>query len=152
MVVEKIISGGQTGADMGGLIAGKILKINTGGTAPPNWMTEEGAKPTLRSWGLTEGGPDPTGYTKRTKKNIIDSDGTLLMGNTSSPGSSLTKRLCLTLLKPYIVNPDPTSLKTWLEIFGIKVLNVAGNRESKNPGIQDKTIHLLKEVLGNDNT
>ncbi len=42
MMVRKIISGGQTGADRGGLLAGEALKIETGGTAPPIFMTELG--------------------------------------------------------------------------------------------------------------
>lgn len=33
-MVTKIISGGQTGADMGGLLAGELLHIPTGGTCP----------------------------------------------------------------------------------------------------------------------
>lgn len=42
MTLRKIISGGQTGADQGGLRAGRLLHLETGGTAPHNWMTEQG--------------------------------------------------------------------------------------------------------------
>ena len=46
-LVWKVISGGQTGADHAGLRAAKDSGINTGGTAPRNFMTEEGSKPEL---------------------------------------------------------------------------------------------------------
>ncbi len=40
--VVRIISGGQTGADRAGLEAGKLLGVATGGTAPANFLTENG--------------------------------------------------------------------------------------------------------------
>ena len=151
MTVRKIISGGQTGADIGGLLAGKFLGLETGGTAPPNFMTERGSNWALKKvFGLEEGDPDPKVYPKRTLQNVLNSDGTLILGNTNSPGTTLTINNCRRKNKPFLCNPLPDSLKVWLETFGIQILNVAGNRESKNPGIQHKTVQLLKEVLGND--
>ena len=59
-MLAKIISGGQTGADTGGLLAGKRLGIKTGGTAPPRFMTDAGTNYALHlSFGLVEGEPDP---------------------------------------------------------------------------------------------
>lgn len=147
-MIKKIISGGQTGADRGGLLAGKLLGIETGGTAPPNFMTELGTCLELRdTFGLVEGEYDPRTYPKRTKRNIKDSDGTLLMGIIHSPGSRLTLRYCQELEKPWIINPTPLDLKEWLDTYKIEVLNVAGNRESKNPGIEKETILLLRSTL-----
>lgn len=148
MAVEKIISGGQTGADRGGLIAGGTLGIETGGTAPPGFITEKGSDPSLRLYGLVEGKPDPKTYPKRTRRNVKDSDGTLLMGNAESPGSRLTLGCCVDLEKPWIMNPIPSELSRWLIANSIKILNVAGNRESKTPGIQSRTVDLLCEALG----
>jgi len=148
MTIRKIISGGQTGADRGGLLAGELLGIETGGTAPPGFGTEKGPDPTLKDLGLVEGEPDPKIYPKRTRRNVEDSDGTLLMGETNSPGSRLTLRYCVDLRKPWIINPTPSDLKWWLTTYNIEVLNVAGNRESKNPGIQKETFTLLYSVLG----
>ena len=147
MTVEKIISGGQTGADMGGLIAGRSLGLQTGGTAPPNFMTEKGPNITLKAYGLTEGRPDPKIYPKRTLENVKNSDGTIILGNTTSPGSKLTITFCRKLNRPFILNPDVDTLKRWLQMLKITILNVAGNRESKNPGIQHKTAQLLIDVL-----
>ena len=148
MKVRKIVVGGQAGADRGGLIAGQLLKLETGGTAPPNFMTELGTCLELRdTYGLVEGGYDRRVYPKRTRRNIEDSDGTLLMGNTSSPGSRLTLRLCQELGKPRIENPTPSELKAWLDTNDVEVLNVAGNRESRTPGIEKVTTSLLCSVL-----
>ncbi len=148
-MVKKIISGGQTGADRGGLVAGKFLDIETGGTAPPRFMTETGPNFSLKtSFGLVEGEPDLEVYPKRTCRNVKDSDGTLLMGDTNSPGSKLTLKYCRELNKPSIINPTPSDLSWWLVAYKIEVLNVAGNRESKNPGIEEETISLLCITLG----
>ena len=147
MKVSKIISGGQTGADQGGLEAGKVLGIETGGTAPPNFLTEDGPNPSLlKKYGLVEGPPDPSKYPKRTKLNVKDSSGTVIFGNTGSPGSKLTVRYCLQYNKPFILNPTSRSLRHWIEENNIVVLNVAGNRETKSPGIHKRVKSILLEL------
>ena len=142
-MLKKITSGGQTGADRGGLLAGKALRLETGGTAPHNFITERGIDDSLRDFGLIEGEYDPKIYPKRTKANVRDSDGTLLMVDIGSPGSRLTLRLCKELDKPYVINPVPLILKEWATRLNIETLNVAGNRESKTPGIEQETFDLL---------
>ncbi|KKN78687.1 hypothetical protein LCGC14_0347540 [marine sediment metagenome] len=148
MYPSKIISGGQTGADMAGLEAAAALELETGGTAPYNWMTEDGyKKPLLVSYGLVAGPYDPRTYPIRTKLNVQDSDGTLLTGNSSSPGSRLTRRYCIQEGKPWTENPTPENLRAWLRINAVHILNVAGNRESRNPGIFASTVKLLLETI-----
>lgn len=149
MSLRKIISGGQTGADQGGLVAGKKLLLETGGTAPYNWMTDEGPFLELEShFGLVAGPYDRAVYPIRTKRNVEDSDGTVLFGRMSSPGSKMTIRFCKDFGKPHIVNPNARVLKRFVEINNIEVLNVAGNRESKNPGIAGSTTNLIVEAFG----
>ena len=48
MFLTKIISGGQTGADYGALLAAHALGLETGGWAPKGWRTEDGPKPVTR--------------------------------------------------------------------------------------------------------
>ena len=147
-MIEKIISGGQTGADQGGLFAGLKLGIPTGGTAPPNFMTDTGPeREFLSSFGLVEGVPDPKTYPKRTRKNVIDSDGTVLFGNLSSPGTRLTINYCKALNKPYTENPTPSQLQDFIVYNHIKILNVAGNRERTNPGITKRVTDIIVEAL-----
>lgn len=54
-MIEKIVSGGQTGADQGGLEAAEELGIPTGGWAPAGYYTEQGKHKTLPNRS-TEGG------------------------------------------------------------------------------------------------
>ncbi len=146
--VTKIISGGQTGADQGGLDAGRLLGIKIGGTAPPKFKTEYGCSPELlKRYGLVEGEYDPRIYPKRTRKNVADSDGTVLFGNVASSGSRLTIRCCEELDKPFVVNPASWQLWNWVVEKDIHTLNVAGNRESKNRGIYETTRDTIFEAL-----
>ncbi len=159
MTVTKIISGGQTGADQGGLAAGKCLGLETGGTAPPKFWTEKGPNPELLEgiFGLVEGLPDPKLYPKRTERNVLDSNGTVLFGNKESSGSKLTDRFCQRHERPLYWFLDPKthadlpwgleSFRFWIDQNNISILNVAGNRESKNPGIHEAVRDFLVKAL-----
>lgn len=154
MSVRKIISGGQTGADQGGLVAGRKLGLETGGTAPKGFRTATGDDPRLASLGLVEHTSDK--YPPRTKCNVRDSDGTLVIGRHSSPGSKLTIKLCAELRKPCFLLPwlsgqeevlDPADFKKWIEDNNIETLNVAGNGEGGNQGIGRVTVDFLVDAL-----
>lgn len=146
--LEKIISGGQTGADMGGLLAGRDLGLETGGTAPRGWVTDAGRNPDLQLFGLIEGPPDPRTYVIRTLCNVVNSDATLVFGRTDSPGVRLTLRFCREQRRPALVNPEtPERLLAWLASGNVYVLNVAGNRERLNPGIERRTRDFLVGAL-----
>ena len=146
--LTKIISGGQTGADQGGLLAGKELEgIETGGTAPNGFRTELGSSINLLRdyFGLRES--DRIDYSSRTRDNVRDSDGTAVFGDANSVGTTLTVQTCIYTSKPYIINPDERELLNWAIEHEIKILNVAGNRESKNPGIQERVRATLVEAF-----
>ena len=131
---QKIISGGQTGADLGGLVGARRVGIPTGGTAPKGYRTDAGPQPeVLRAFGLVEHAS--AAYPPRTRCNVLDSDATALFGRLSSPGCTLTIGLCRRFRKPYIENPLPEELRRYVLVNRIGVLNVAGNRERTNPGI-----------------
>jgi hypothetical protein len=84
-MLTKVISGGQTGADQGGLRAAQAAGIATGGWAPKGWLTEspdgrrDVATPQLADFGLVEC-PEP-GYPARTAANARESDGTPWFGD-----------------------------------------------------------------------
>ena len=151
-MITKVISGMQTGADQGGLYGAKDAGISTGGTAPQSYYTEIGPdKKTAELFGLTE--CRVFGYPARTKINVADSDGTLIIGNIASPGCRLTKRLAAELGKPCysVVYPRNQQISVdevaaWLDLYSIQVLNVAGNRESTNRGIFKFTRSFIKEL------
>ena len=154
--VRKIISGGQTGADIGALSAARALGIETGGIAPRGWLTEDGPQESLlRRFGLTECEED--GYPARTRQNIALSDGTLLIGPYESGGSKLTCDIAIQTSKPLFhveYPPDNdddkrriSEFRQWLEHHDIRTLNVAGNRESQSPGIAEFTRNFLLHAL-----
>jgi hypothetical protein len=152
----KVISGGQTGADQGGLVGAQRAGCITGGTAAPGFRTERGFEDVedLKKFGLVEGEPDPKVYPKRTKRNVLDSDGTVLFGK-SSPGYNQTLRYCKTNSKAYIENPTSDLLADWMTRNAINVLNVAGNRESVTRGIfytANKTVYEALKILEERNS
>lgn len=143
-MIKKIISGGQTGADMGGLLAAKELGLETGGTAPRNYNTEEGRNWKLKTiYGLIAKGT----YPARTYDNVSDSDATVIFGRITSQGSRLTLRYCNSLHKPFIHNPGVIAFYRFITDNKVEVLNVAGNRESHHPGIEEKVRAYLVEAL-----
>lgn len=159
-LIEKIISGGQTGADMGGLLAGRELGIPTGGYAPRGWKTERRRQEEwLKSFNLEEW--KPFGYAARTQANVILCDATIIFGNIHSPGSLLTSKYCKSNRKSLYIQffskygsisiekllADSQKFRLYLAQQPIGVLNVAGNRESKNPGIEDFTRRFLINAL-----
>jgi len=150
-MIKKIISGGQTGADQGGLEAAKILGISTGGQAPKDFRTENGYAPEFEMlYSLEES--NSVEYTPRTRFNVINSDGTVIFGDLFSSGSKLTKEICKENRKPYFTVEEPNEhfcvlFKEWIRRNKIEVLNVAGNRESKNPGLQKKVREFLIKVF-----
>lgn len=150
---QKIISGGQTGADTGGLLAARELGIVSGGTAPRCWLSENGPRESeLRAFGLLECAED--GFPARTRRNVLDSNGTLLVGRYRTGGSHLTYDVARELGKPlfHISFPERRDrmeeFRRWLKENDIVVLNVAGNRESQSPGIGEFTRDFLVTALG----
>jgi hypothetical protein len=145
-MITKIISGGQTGADEGGLAAGKALKLETGGVAPKGFRTETGPNPALKEmYGLTE--HQDFNYKPRTIENVKNSTGTVWFGNEFSPGGKLTIGTCKKFGKPYSINPSKLTLIKWINWNNIITLNVAGNRESTNPGLYERVKNFLIMVL-----
>lgn len=97
-MLNKIVSGGQAGADQAGLRAARAAGIETGVWAPKGWTTEKGEAPWLADYGLAEC-PTP-GYPPRTEANARDSDATLWFGRTNSSGYKTTTDACRKHGKP----------------------------------------------------
>jgi hypothetical protein len=148
MKLKKIISGGQTGADLGGLHAAKILGLETGGFIPKGFLTEDGPNPSLAEFGIVE--TSSKDYPIRTKMNVQYADATIIFSPSFSRGSALTEKLAKASGKPYLLIKDLNSESDCVtKVFEFLVkhspttINIAGNRESKSPGIQKKVIKIL---------
>jgi hypothetical protein len=150
-MIKKLISGGQTGADISIVAVGSRLGIPTGGIVPKGWKTEQGPAPELERFGFTESDSDD--YADRTRRNIEQSDATLILAaDPASDGTRLTIDHADRVGKPFLViDPfEPTAVVTigeWLNLVQPAVLNVAGNRESKSPGIALRAGEVLDAAL-----
>src|SRR3954468_5873601 len=92
-MIERVISGFQTGADQAGIRAARAHGIPTGGAMPKGFLTEDGPRPEFAEiYGAVE---LPTAsYPDRTEQNVRDSDGTLWFGDWHSPGGRATLDAC----------------------------------------------------------
>ena len=150
-MIQKIISGGQTGADRAGIDAAIELNIEYGGWVPKGKKAEDGIVPEKYTK-LQEMIRD--GYPERTEQNVIDSDGTVIFGyGKLTTGSALTRKLAKQYKKPYlhidldIVKEPVPVIKDWVIEWDIKILNVAGRKASKAPEIYGVVKDIIKQVL-----
>lgn len=153
-LLERIISGGQTGADRGGLEAALALGIPVGGTCPRGRRAEDGRVPDR--YPLKE--HDSPEYAPRTLSNVLAADTTIVFYQAHLElGSGLTvhraaehKKPCCPLRVDGV--EDSTLAFAQLRPFLLRirelvgrpfVLNVAGNRESRAPGIEARTKSII---------
>ena len=163
--ITRIISGGQTGADRGGLDAAIYCDVPHGGWCPKGRKAEDGVIPAQYQLQETTSGD----YLRRTEQNVIDSDATVVFTLGPLSGGSLrTVEFAHGHEKPWFhLNVDQTSrekavklIVDWLEGRADYdhdeytaqppkdcVLNVAGSRESKADGIQQLVMAIMVDVL-----
>ena len=166
--IKKVISGGQTGVDTLFLQTAQSNNITTGGTAPPKYLrddvsTPERRKKFLKEFGLVEGEPDPSIYTKRTMKNVDDADGTIAFmprlstGTSKTIGYAQTRRWIARTTskddgkKPILVIKDlqnkeqvVNDIQDFVEKNNLKVINGAGPRERN---LKQEEITKIKSIL-----
>jgi Circularly permutated YpsA SLOG family len=134
-LLERIVSGGQTGVDRGALDAALALDFPCGGWCPAGRLAEDGPIPERYPVVELAGGD----YRARTRKNVQDSDGTLILAFGAPAGGTLeTLRDCLRFRKPHLVVDASTASADaaagrallFVQENAIRVLNVAGPRET----------------------
>jgi hypothetical protein len=155
-MLERVISGGQTGADQAGLAAAKACGIPTGGWMPKGFLTTAGPAPELAAgYGLKE---HSGGYADRTGANVRDADATIrFAASFQTYGERCTLRWLREHGKPYldvdIATPPPhQEVADWLVANRVRVLNVAGNvgpkgKRAKAAGITAFVTAYLVEVF-----
>jgi hypothetical protein len=157
VLLRKIISGGQTGADRAGLDFAIEVGVEHGGAVPRGRMAEDG--PIAQRYRITELSSDS--YEVRTRQNVWDSDGTAIftLAPAISGGTKLTLDYASEIRKPFLhihngnVRNDLNTLmraaerlRSFIESNNIEILNVAGSRESGEPGIYTFTLDLLRAL------
>jgi hypothetical protein len=152
--LRKIVSGGQTGVDRAALDWALASGVPCGGWCPLGRWAEDG--PIDMRYPLRETpGADPA---QRTEWNIRDSDGTLIvtLARRMSGGTLLTAGLARRLARPllHLAKADSPaaeqaeSLRQFIGQHEIRVLNVAGPRESGEPGVGEFVAGLLEAAFG----
>jgi hypothetical protein len=150
----RIVSGGQTGVDRAALDVALENGITCGGWIPRGRRAEDGvldARYPLRE-------TSSPAYAERTRRNVHDSNGTLVLcRGEPTGGTALTVACARDLRRPLRIvdlaerdlagEADPESVRDWLARHRIAVLNVAGPRESGCPGIYDEAAAFLRRVL-----
>jgi len=147
--VTRIISGGQTGVDRAALDVALALGIPCGGWCPKGRRAEDGVIPA--HYPLTE--TTSKDYRVRTRRNVRDSDGTLILSRGPlSGGSALTRKLAKEMDKLFLVvdlaqRPRASEVRVWIASNNIHTLNVAGPRESNQSGIYLQAKKFLRQIL-----
>ena len=153
MKLRKIITGGQTGADQGALAACVQIGFPYGGWIPKGRRTEKGKVPAryrMRQHRSRH-------YPPRTEKNVVDSDGTVIFTYGKPDGGSLltidfAKQHGKPCLKVDLNRPHEAAVAKvvrWVKrnLPDDAVLNVAGSRRSKAPGIHRAVKKAMRDVL-----
>lgn len=144
-MVEKVVSGGQTGVDRAALDTALERGISIGGWCPKGRRAEDGSIPArypLKETPLEK-------YAQRTAWNVRDSDATLvLLGAEPVGGTLLTLEEAREQGRPHLVvrlgkESRGEEAKEWLSAEKARVLNVAGPRESEEPGIYERARSFL---------
>jgi hypothetical protein len=153
MNLSKIVSGGQTGADRAALDAAIEANFRTGGWVPAGRFAEDGV---ISPHYLNLKETPSTDVSERTRRNVLDSDATLIVFHGSiAGGTKLTWEYAAEIGKPCkLVNLDHVSeaaaseeIRSWLDLLDISILNVAGPRASEDPEIYVCVFRLITRLL-----
>ncbi len=152
-MVDKIVSGGQTGADRAALDTALELGLAVGGWIPQGRWAEDGTVPEHYP-DLRE--TDSREPAVRTELNVRDSDATLLLSHGEPVGgSALALEAANRIGRPVLhidlratsVGAACRQLREWLAIKQPKTLHVAGPRSSEAPEIFDAVKCVLASAL-----
>lgn len=150
--VEKIISGGQTGADWAALDFAILYNLPHGGWCPKGRLAENGTID--ERFNLKETPSDD--YLQRTEWNVRDSDGTVIfsIGPTLTGGSKHTAEFAVKHQKPcrhisaaHSTEPPESALVRFIQQNQISVLNVAGPRAFEEPGVGQFVEQVLEKAF-----
>lgn len=146
------MSGGQTGADQAALDAAISCNMAYGGWIPKGRKTESG--PLALKYNLKE--MKSGRYPKRTRQNVLDSDGTVIFFHEKlSGGSKYTQKAAKKFRRPCLavdLNAAPAfeiiaNLYEWVKENKISVLNVAGPRASRNTKIYNAVRFVVTCII-----
>src|ERR1043166_873457 len=148
----KIISGGQTGVDRAALDWALANGVPHGGWCPKGRKAEDGIIPARFKLKETPS----NNYSVRTRRNVRESEGTVIFSRTREwrGGTRETAEYAKRFGKPLLhlvgtaqINNAASRLKAFLREHEITVLNVAGPRETEEPGLSEFVQSVLTRAL-----
>jgi len=150
-MLKKIISGGQSGVEIAALDAAIELDIPHEGWAYKRKRTEDGVLPEQYNLKTI----DMSSYHERLEKNIIDSDGTVILTHGQLIiGSKIIKDLANQHNKPCLyvdltdcsINHAVSSIRKWIANNEIEAIYFTGSKSIGESGIYEETIRVIKGV------
>jgi hypothetical protein len=150
VMLQKVISGGQTGVDRAALDAAMAVGLPIGGWCPKGRRAEDGVL--ANRYPLEE--TPRRFHRQRTEWNVRDSDGTLILYWGELHGGTLaTIKLAREkyrrplLIVNLLESTDAQQVVDWIYDNNIKTLNIAGPRASSRPGIYATARAYLEQVF-----
>jgi hypothetical protein len=151
-LLMKIVSGGQTGVDRAALDFALEHQIEHGGWCPVGRIAEDGVIP--ERYGLME---TPTAEpAERTKRNVLDADATLIIASNRllQGGTLRTKEIAQAAGKPVLIVSEADGLDKGTSLVAaflrenvVRILNVAGPRESEAPALGNFARKILTATI-----
>jgi len=148
-MIQKVVTGGQTGAEQAAWAAARRAGIETGGYMRRGFVTEDGPAP--RVGALHKAIEFPFDDARRIRANLRRADALLWFGNPDWPEARDAFAACGELAKPFLTIhlglTPPAEVVTWLTVFATETLVVAGASASQAPGMGPKVEAFLKQVF-----
>ena len=151
-MIEKLISGGQTGADIAALDVALKHGFPHGGWCPKGRKSLDGR---IADRYMLQETPSDS-YLQRTEWNVRDSDGTVVFTYAKEPTGGSLKTIqfakkhgkpCLHISRQGGTYTPELALQKFVEEHVTKQLNIAGSRESKDPGIYLWVMGVLEDAF-----
>jgi hypothetical protein len=149
-MLQKLISGGQTGVDRAALDFAIAHGIPHGGWCPRGRLAEDGTVPLRYQLRETPNAE----YGQRTEWNVRDADATVIfsiaatLGGGSLQTSEFARRHqkpCLHLPRERDGDTAVRKLHDFLLEHEVRILNVAGSRQSEEPEVAGFTREMLEQ-------
>jgi hypothetical protein len=152
-MIEKIVSGGRPGAERAALDVAVELGIPCGGAIPPGAEERE----LTDRYGLSELAEG--GFDAALEKNVIDSDGTLIISAGRPFGDAdHARRLALQHRRQLLhidaartdVREAASLARSWIDLYHLKTVHVAGCSADNPIRLSAATLHILSYLLAGE--
>jgi hypothetical protein len=150
-MIKKIISGGQSGVEMAALDAAIKLNIPHEGWCHRGKRTESGVLPEAHQLKPIE----MPSYHDRLEKNIIDSDGTVILSHGQLViGSKIIRDMANKNGKPCLhvdlssctMNHAASSIRKWITNNDIETVYFTGSKSVGESMIHEETIQIIEDI------